>query len=164
MDPDYGREGVMYAPLVSQIINRLKVVELLDYGCGKAGLMGALKVAHELKIQCYDPAIPGFAGDPVPMQMVTCIDVLAHVEPAYLDAVLDDLVRVTQLVGFFTIRTEPSEKALPDGRNAHLIQRDMAWWLDRIMTRFDVQTLQVMGESFYVIVYAKAKPLVETLQ
>lgn len=150
MDPDYGVSGVQYAPLVSQIINRLKVSQLLDYGCGKARLMKHIKADHAVKIQCYDPAIPGFAGDPIPMQMVTCIDVLEHVEPDCLDAVLDDLQRVTEVIGFFSV-------SLVEGQ-------DLRWWLDKLLPRFDLQTLQVTPTGFYAIVYARPKPLVETIQ
>ena len=164
LDPDYGQASVTYAPMLSQIINRLGVTQLLDYGCGKGRLFQALKVAHEMKLQAYDPGIPAFAGDPVPMQMVACIDVLEHVEPEFLDAVLDDLVRVTEVVGFFTVCTVAAERTLSDGRNAHLIQRDMVWWFNKLASRFDIQTLQVTGDSFFVIVYAQARPLVETMQ
>lgn len=164
LDPDYGQASVTYAPMVSQIINRLKVTQLLDYGCGKGRLFQSLKVGHEMKLQAYDPGIPAFAGEPVPMQMVACIDVLEHVEPECLDAVLDDLVRVTETVGFFTICTVPAERTLSDGRNAHLIQHDLGWWFEKINSRFDIQTLQAVGDSFFVIVYAKPRPLVETMQ
>lgn len=161
MDPDYGRASETYAPIVSNIINKLGVKELLDYGAGKARLMQKLNVDHDMKLQCYDPAIPRFAGSPVPMQMVACIDVLEHIEPEYLDRVLDDLVRVTENIGFFTVATEPAEKTLSDGRNAHLIVQPMEWWFPRIAERFDIQTLQVHGSGFYVIVFAKPKPEIE---
>lgn len=149
IDPEYGASA-FYAPIVSQIANRVQARHLLDYGCGKAALMRELKVGHDLKIQVYDPAIPSFAGDPIPAQMVTCVNVLEHVEPGCLDAVLDDLVRVTEAVGFFTISHEESH--------------DLSWWLDKIMPRFDLQTLQVTPEGVYMIVYAKPKPLLETIQ
>lgn len=150
MDPEYGQSSA-YADLVSQIVNRLGVTELLDYGCGKAGLFRGLKVAHDLKLQAYDPGLPAFAGDPVPMQMVTCIDVLEHVEPECLDAVLDDLKRVTGVVGFIAIEAMPEDT-------------DMAWWLDRIMKRFDLHTLQVTpAGGFYMIVYEKPSPMIDTV-
>lgn len=155
LDPDYGQASVSYAPMVSRIINKLKVLELLDYGCGKARLMQHLQVEHEMKIQCYDPAIPGFAGEPVPMQMVVCIDVLEHVEPECLDDVLDDLKRVTMGVGFFTVCTVPAEKTLSDGSNAHKIVQEPEWWLPKIMERFDVQTFQAIPDGFYVIAFKK---------
>ena len=155
IDPDYGSASVTYAPIVSQIINKTGTTQLLDYGAGKARLMHALRVDHELQIQCYDPAIPGFAKPPVPMQMVTCIDVLEHIEPEFLEAVLDDLVRVTEHIGFFTVATVPAEKTLSDGRNAHLIQEPVEWWWPKLTSRFDLQTLQVFDGGFYVIVFAK---------
>jgi hypothetical protein len=164
LDPDYGSASVSYARMVSQIINRLKVTQLLDYGCGKARLMKHLDVAHEMKLQCYDPAMPAFSGEPLPMQMVACIDVLEHVEPECLDAVLDDLVRVTEVIGFFTVCTEPAEKTLSDGSNAHKIIKPTEWWLPKLMERFELQTMQTIPGGFYVIVYARKRPLVETLQ
>jgi len=164
LDPEYGVASVSYAPIVAQIIEKLGVTELLDYGCGKAKLMEALKgrVSQKMLIQAYDPAIPGFSEDPVPMQMVTCIDVLEHIEPECLNAVLDDLEKVTGLVGFFTICTVPAKKRLSDGRNAHLIVKSPQWWIKKLWKRFDLQTYQLVGDSFYVIVYAKRKPVIET--
>lgn len=153
LDPQAGDGKARHAAMVSEIINRLKVTELLDYWCGRATLVQNLKVAHELKIQCYDPAVPGFAGDAIPMQMVACVDVLQDVEPQCLDAVLDDLQRVTGAVGYFTIR---------QGEDETLIMQDKAWWLDRIMTRFDLQTLQCTPSGYFMIVYALPKPLIET--
>ena len=153
VDPDYGQQAVQFAPIVSQMIERMQLTELLDYGCGKARLMDHLKVKHPMKIQCYDPAVPRFAGDPFPMQLCACIDVLEHVEPECVDVVLDDLVRVTGTVGFFTVSTEPSSRVLTDGRNAHLSQHPMEWWLPKILERFQLQTLQRMQNGFYVIVF-----------
>jgi hypothetical protein len=52
----------------------------------------------------------------------------------------------------------PALKTLPDGRNAHLIQEPVEWWLPKIMQRFDLQTFQMSSErGFYVIVYAKPR-------
>lgn len=159
---EFGVMGGQYAPLVSQIVNKLRVTELLDYGCGKnTSLVKNLKAGHELTIQCYDPGVPEFAGEPMPMQMVACVDVLEHIEPECLDDVLDDLQRCTQVIGFFTVSTIPAEKTLSDGRNAHLIQQPPEWWIPKFMERFEIQTFQRTEGGFYVIVYALPKPLVE---
>lgn len=161
MDPEYGTASVSYAKMVESIINRLQVSQLLDYGCGKARLMRAINPGHAVKFQCYDPAIPGMAGTPIPMQMVTCIDVLEHVEPECLDNVLDDLVRVTEVIGFFTVCTEPAEKELADGRNAHLIQQPPEWWLPKFMERFELHTFQAVPNGFFVIVYRKKSEIIQ---
>lgn len=159
-NPNYGVASVQYAPLVSQIVNTLGVRHLLDYGCGKCRLFQNLKADHEMKLQAYDPAIEKLSSPPVPAEMVTCIDVLEHIEPDLLDNVLDDLVRLTEVIGFFTIHTGPAVKVLSDGRNAHLIQQPLEWWLPKLWDRFDIHTVQVTSEhGFHVVCYAKPRIL-----
>lgn len=156
---DYGIASRAYAPMVADIVNRLGVTELLDYGSGKGMLAATLKADHKLTIQMYDPAIPDYASDPVPMQMVACIDVLEHIEPECLDTVLDDLKRCTQVVGFFTVSIRPAEKTLSDGRNAHLILESPEWWWEKMKDRFEIQVFQRLGdEGCFFLVYAKRNP------
>lgn len=153
----YGVASVQYAPLVSQIIDRLEVDNMLDYGCGKmTNLLRHMKPQRKVVYQAYDPGVPEFAGAPVPAQLVCCIDVLEHIEPECLDDVLDDLKRVTQAALFCTIHTGPAFKTLSDGRNAHLIQQPISWWLPKLWDRFEIQTVQSTGpQAFYVIAYSK---------
>lgn len=157
-NPAYGVASAGFAPAVADVVNRLGIGVLLDYGCGKGRLVQGLAglVRHDLSIRCYDPAIPAFAQRPDPAQMVACIDVLEHVEPENLDAVLDDLARCTLAVGFFSVHTGPAQKVLEDGRNAHLIQKPPEWWLPHLMARFQLQTFQRTDNGFYVVVGARA--------
>ena len=53
-----------------------------------------------------------------------------------LDAVLADLNRVTKRCIFLTVATGPAVKVLDDGRNAHLIQQPMEWWLPKLEKYF----------------------------
>jgi hypothetical protein len=111
-----------------------------------------LKVKTALQYQGYDPAVPRFAAAPIPAQMVACIDVLEHIEPQYLERVLDHLAALAEGVVFLSIDTGPALKVLSDGRNAHLIQQPMSWWLPKILERWEVQTVQLMHEQgFFVI-------------
>jgi len=154
--PGYGVMGAMFGKMVSEIMDRLNISELLDYGCGhNLSLFGAIKGSRKFRYQAYDPGVPEYAKDPIPSQMVTCIDVLEHVEPELLDDVLDHLQSLTEQVGFFTVHTGPAGKTLPDGRNAHLIQEGAKWWLPKIMERFEVQTFQQIDSGFFVIVYPR---------
>lgn len=159
----YGTASIQYAPLVSQIIERMGVTHLLDYGCGSmCNLAKHLKLKAKLTYQAYDPAVPRFAKSPVPASMVACIDVLEHIEPDCLDSVLDDLARLCEGVAFLSIHTGPAIKILSDGRNAHLIQEHMMWWLPKIWSRFELQTIQATSaHGFYVV--AMAKPRLEAL-
>lgn len=150
-----------FAPLINQMVGKLHVEQLLDYGSGNGELMKHLQANHAISVQCYDPAIPDFAGDPIPMQMGVCIDVLQCVEPECLDEVLDDLKVCFEVVGFISVQTVESEKTLSDGRNANLIVEEPEWWLPKIMERFELQTFQRVTNGFYVIVYSKQKQLIE---
>ena len=156
---DYGVASQFYAPIVAQAINRFGVTEVLDYGAGKGRLGQTLMrdrmVKHAFRLQHYDPAIPDWASDPEPCEMVACIDVLEHIEPHLLDNVLDDLQRLTLQVGVFSVSTVAAIKKLADGRNAHLIIEPPGWWLPKILERFELHVFQKVPDGFFVIVTAK---------
>ncbi len=139
--------------MVSQIIERMGITHLLDYGCGsQTNLAKHLKVSHKVTYQAYDPGVPRFAKAPLPAQLVTCIDVLEHIEPDYLETVLNDLCRLAEGVVFLTVDTGPAIKVLSDGRNAHLIQKPMEWWVPQFWSRWDLQTIQVTGEHSFLVI------------
>lgn len=156
---NYGVASIKYAPLVTDIINRLEITHLLDYGCGSQMNLGKhIKPNHKLQYQAYDPCVPELSGMPVPAQMVACIDVLEHIEPECLDNVLDHIAGLTEAVAFLTVHTGPAGKILPDGRNAHIIQQPMEWWIPKLLQRFELQTVQVRHhQAFYVIGHPKAR-------
>jgi len=143
--------------MVSQIIDKMEVDHLLDYGCGKnLSLTKSLKPEREFKYQAYDPMVDKFADDPVPAQMVASIDMIEHVEPEYLEDVLDHLEELTEEILFMSIHTGPAKKVLDDGRNAHLTQQPMEWWLPKLFDRFRIHSVQVMSEGgFYVVAFNK---------
>jgi hypothetical protein len=157
---EYGTAAQHYGPLVSQIVDKLEVTHLLDYGCGsRMSLLKTLKVKGKLTYQGYDPCAgrEDLSTAPIPAQMVVCIDVLEHIEPAFLDNVLDHLVELTEIVGLFSIHCGPAGKTLTDGRNAHLTQEPPEWWLPKIMERFDLQSFAKTLSGFHVVVYAKPR-------
>jgi hypothetical protein len=159
--------------MVAEIVKNLQVSHLLDYGCGHnlslfkalGPKLKALGLPYKVTLQAYDPGVPQLAAPPVPAQMVTCLDVLEHIEPECLEAVLDDLQRCTKAVLFATIASGPAVKTLPDGRNAHLIQQPIKWWLPKFWDRFELQHVMVDGVvhrhgggadgGFIIIAYAK---------
>ena len=154
-NPGYGAASVHVAPFVARVIQRMDARSLSDYGAGKCRLQLALQeLGIEIDYRPYDPAYPAY-GAPQPADLVTCIDVLEHVEPEYLDSVLSELAQVTVRLGFFTVHTGPALKLLSDGRNAHLIQRPMAWWAHSISKYFDVvyaENWSSEGDGFWILV------------
>ena len=61
-----------------------------------------------------------------------CTDVLEHIEPDCVDMVIEDIFRLTKRAAFLVIANRPALRALPDGRNAHLIQEGPEWWLPKL--------------------------------
>ena len=149
---DWGTTSHRYGDLISDIINKTQVTEVLDYGCGKATLGKSLKPDHQIRVHLYDPGIPELDNVPDPRDLVVCTDVMEHVEPECLDEVLDDLKRVTKNYGFIDICTVAAIQKLPDGRNAHLIVESMEWWLPKLMERFALQSLSKTESGFWVMV------------
>ena len=151
-NPDYGVASIEYAPIVTKIINQMGISELLDYGAGKGRLAEYIRPAHDVEIIYYDTAIEGWDDTPDSAQMVCCIDVLEHIEPECLEDVLDDLERCVEFIGVFSVHCGPAAKTLADGRNAHLIQERPAWWLEKLLERFDLVQYQARKNGFYVVV------------
>jgi len=132
----YGRKGDKWAGRVRELIEKYQPSAILDYGCGQ----GALGRALGVPIEEYDPAIDGKDQPPVGADLVICTDVLEHIEPEHLEAVLDDLQRVTGRCLFAVISTRPAKKILADGRNAHLIVEPWPFWEERLSARFRIDT------------------------
>ena len=86
---------------------------------------------------------------------MTCTDVLEHIEPECLEHVLDDLQRLTRKVAFLNIATRPAKKILADGRNAHLIQQQLPFWLPLFWQRFTILMVENGPGEFNTIVAAK---------
>lgn len=139
-DAAWGRQAVQNAANVQNVANHIGVRKFLDYGCGKQMLKVVLEPVG-FEVVCYDPAYPELSTPPEPHDFVVCLDVLEHVEPECLDAVLKDLHRVTKDVLLVAVATRPSIKTLPDGSNCHRIIEPMAWWLEKFAPYFKAQVL-----------------------
>lgn len=124
--PAYGTSGVKYAKLISKLAAELGTAEILDWGCGKQTLAGALP---QYIVHGYDPCIEGLDEMPRPHDLVVCTDVLEHVEPDYTHEVIDELYRLTGKALFLIVSTVPANRCLPDGRNTHINLRSSEEWL-----------------------------------
>lgn len=146
--PNYGTVSAQWVPLIDSIARCWGCESILDYGCGK----GAVRAHLGERVREYDPAIIGKDAPPQPADLVVCTDVLEHVEPDCLDAVLDDLCRLAGKVAFLVVSTRPATKALPDGRNAHLIVESGAWWISQAERRpWRIATSRVHGPEVHLL-------------
>lgn len=152
--PEYGTSGAKYADYVLQLSQSIKTRDILDYGCGKSTLQKSLP----FPIHQYDPFIAEFSYPPHPAALVVCTDVLEHIEPMYLEDVLQDIARLTLQMAFIQVATRPAKKVLADGRNAHLIQQSMQWWIPKLMTYFDIQNISNQSNAGFIAILSPFIP------
>jgi hypothetical protein len=106
---------------------------VLDYGAGHGSLQKEfLKVHPGADMRSYDPAMPGIDARPAPADLVVSTDVLEHIEPEHLDAVLAHIFSLARRRVYLRWGLTPAKRSLPDGRNAHLIVQPAKWWFQRI--------------------------------
>jgi hypothetical protein len=146
---DYGagNQTAQWYPIVAQFAQVMGANAVLDYGAGK-GKMG--QAIAPMMVIPYDPAVPGMDDPPEPQDVVVSLDVLEHIEPDLLDNVLDDMQRCALKGVFLTINMRPAYKTLADGRNAHLIQKPIDWWLPKLMQRWDLLGVTKRGNIEFV--------------
>lgn len=147
--PDYGAHGNRWTDQVKMLVNQYQPKVILDYGCGKQTLTEALKLQN---IVNYDPGMPGLDDPPKPADLVVCTDVLEHIEPECIDAVLNHLQSLTYKALFVVVATRPAVKQLPDGRNAHLIQEAAEWWLERLQERMSLKSFEKISAGEFMAV------------
>lgn len=126
----FGGSGWKQAKTVMEYAQQLNVESILDYGCGEGTLRKELgKLGWKGKVYEYDPAVAKKDTLPRPAELVVCTDVLEHIEPEHLEAVLNHLHSLATKAAYVVIATRVANKVLPDGRNAHLIVESKDWWL-----------------------------------
>ncbi len=126
----YGQRGYKWAPVVLAIAKQYGASSILDYGCGQGSLAKALRAEPlgSIRVDEYDPAIPGKDQLPVFADMVNVTDVLEHVELDRLPAVLAHLRMLARKVLWVVVSTTETAKVLSDGRNAHINIQSAEWW------------------------------------
>lgn len=126
---EWGGGGYKHADMVRRLLKKYEATTVLDYGAGRATLSAVLQDVH---VTNYDPCIPVFAADPAPADLLVCTDVLEHIEPECLVAVLQHMRDRCKIIAYMTIALRKGNKILPDGSLAHRIIEDGAWWFDTL--------------------------------
>jgi len=136
--------GISAQRYIVDIRNWLKIVDaeiVLDYGCGKGKLKQGLR-NQPVTVYEYDPCILDKAGPPGPADVVVCIDVLEHIEPEYLDSVLEHM-RTLALKGLFvTVSTTQGKRRLPDGSHVHINVHSFEFWENKLGKAFGTGSAQ----------------------
>lgn len=134
-NPKTFNNGRKQYKVVERFLRENKFNSLLDFGCGKGGLMECIKENHPeiALVQGYDPGYKEFEILPsTPFECVVSTDAMEHIEPEYLDATLKTVNTLFTNYCFLRIACYPAKKSLPDGRNAHLIVEQPEWWIEKV--------------------------------
>ena len=116
---------------------------VLDYGTGKGSIVKRLKkeLPETIQIIGYDPAVAAFDKKPEkPSDILTCMDVLEHIEINDIDSVLEDIKNLTRNFCYLIIDLQPAVKSLANGRNAHILLAPSDWWVNKISQHFSCQS------------------------
>jgi len=148
-ESSYGSGSFRWSQQVSDLKAEIEAETVLDYGCGKGILKLALGNAEWLRE--YDPAIAGKDAPPRPADLVVCTDVLEHVERDKILNVLEHIRSLAKKGVFLAISTRPSSKTLADGRNAHLLIEDAAWWRAQLERFFRIVSWSSDGREIAAV-------------
>ena len=138
----WGTVGWRLAPYVHDLVTQEKILSMLDYGAGRGSLGHWFDKNGPglLERREYEPGIPSLSLPPLAAELVTCIDVMEHIEPESVKAVLDHIQVLAQRWVYFNISVRPAAKILQDGRNAHLTIQPVDWWRVQLKKRWSEQT------------------------
>lgn len=147
----YGSRGFNWAFLVAGIAQLEMCKSILDYGCGKGTIGKSFREAGLNIVTDYDPAIKGKDAPAKPADLTVCVDVMEHIEPECLRAVIGDLARVTRKILFVAISTIASKRTMSDGRNTHLIVQNDVWWRGQFeRAGFNIRRVWKTGQPEWV--------------
>jgi len=153
-------------PIALQRMHELDLCNsVLDYGTGKGRLVERLRssLPNSITVTGYDPAVEAWEHKPTQQSdILTCLDVLEHVEISSIDMVLQDIRSLTRHFCYLVIDLQPAVKRLPDGRNAHILLAPPEWWVARVAQLFPCQAsfpvMHIRGIPQKLVIAATANP------
>ena len=115
---------------------------VLDYGTGKGLLVKELRreLPDSIKVTGYDPAVKNWSARPEePHDILTCLDVLEHVEIGSIDSTLKDIESLTKLFVSWQLICSRLLRGLPTaGMPTFLAPAE--WWVARFSQVFSCLT------------------------
>ena len=141
-----GNSTRIHKDSIGQYIEILNCQSILDFGCGKGNQYHKERI-HETNFRgimpsLYDPAVEQYSKLPEgTFDAVISTDVLEHIEEEDIDDVLKLIYSKANKFVYHGIANFPAVVMLPDGRNAHVIQQPLDWWIEKILPHADKLTM-----------------------
>ena len=141
-----GSSTTLHKESIGQFISVTQSKTILDYGCGKAVQYSKENIHndyfHGIMPALYDPAVEQYSVLPDgKFDMVICTDVLEHIEEQDLEPVIAEIYSKADKFVYLGICNSPADSFLPDGRNAHVTQKPLDWWVEQILPHASIHTL-----------------------
>lgn len=86
-------DSYRWVGLLNDLAREFDTYDVLDYGCGDAGLHEAMT---KMFINNYDPEVEAYSGEPDPADIVICANFLEYVAENDLHVIIQDLVKLTK--------------------------------------------------------------------
>ena len=101
----------------------------------------------------YDPAVSGIDTVPETMfDIVVANHVLENVEQERVEAVLENLHKLTRKVLFLSVSCNPSKKQFAGGTPVPRFARNADWWLAKLTTLFvSIEVLDNSAEELIIL-------------
>ena len=149
-----GSATTLHKESIRQFIVVSNSKTMLDYGCGKAAQYFKENIHNDyfysIMPSLYDPAVEQYSVLPEgKFDMVICTDVLEHIEEQDIPSIIQEIYSKANNFVYLGICNSPADSFLPDGRNSHVTQKPLSWWVEQIQPYADIHTL--------VFVYGKNK-------
>lgn len=127
-----------YAALVSDVINRLEIGTVLEYGCGIDPLANHLMLEQGASVSFYDKNIVKYSDKPFAKEMVVCINVLhGDMDGDEAVNVLNDLQALTKSIALIAVKSG---------------KYTTRWWTYEVCKRFELHAFTNEGEEFWYMV------------
>lgn len=152
------RKPSRWLPRVEALAKEVGAQTILDYGCG-AGR--GISTFSKYAVRDYDPGVPGCTSEPEPADLVVSVHALEHVEPEYVDAVIQHMTQLARKALFVVVSCEPSTKLLPDGSAWHSFVRSAQWWREKLAA-FETQPVMMdRPGAEYAALLSTARPAMQ---
>lgn len=140
--PSYRRRspGLDAAPQVFDLLGMKQMETLIDYGCGEAKatdwFRGQGLTVHPLDLVPLRPDVIEACLWDLPDLPITdyafCADVMEHIPPEHVDAVLAGIRERTRIAGAFQIASIECAVGRRHGETLHLTVQPRSWWQNKL--------------------------------
>jgi len=149
-NPGYGKGGAFGAKILAY-----EPDSVLDYGCGKGGLVKYL-ISKGVQAVGYDPYVHEYRERPAKQDMLVSTDLLEHIPEDELSGIFADMRSYEPRIMFHAISNRKAVQILPDGTNAHKTIKDANWWwslLHNEFANYDVELLKYNERNCFSTYY-----------